>query len=259
MAKGSKIWNADNLPADSAFKFQVTDAADILKEASENFVHHQAEAWRQVRRWADDQMEIVEVQEGGSPNGPGASLALTEHLRTELPKLLRRYAITSLLDVACGDLNWMRHVDLSMIANYFGWDIDEELIIRAQTRAAEMVGHPHTWFEVRNVAETSFPNVDCILARHILIHFPNDYITAILDRIRDGHATYLLASNFPDATNDFVYDPTRYAWMGYMERPVNLELPPFNLKPAVAAITEQSGPAGVLTENHELALYRLHA
>ena len=73
-----------------------------------------------------------------------------------------------------------------------------------------------------------------------------------------GRAKYLLTSNFPEATNDFIYDPTRYAWMGYMEHPVNLDAEPFGLAAhKIDAIPEQTGPAGVLTEPHELALYRL--
>lgn len=268
MAEHMRVWKADdpNSPfADGgAFQFQVTDADDLIKEASENFVHHQGEAWKQVRRWADDQMEIIEVEPGGSPNGPGASLSLTENLRTELPKLWARHDIRSVLDVACGDWNWLRYVDLSGLTNYFGWDIDPELIERCKERVKELRGHetrpspnPHTWFEVRNIIDTNFPNVDCILARHILMHLPNDYITAVLEKMKASHAKYLLTSNFPSDTNDFVYDPTRYAWIGYMEHPVNLEVEPFNLDGRCDAIDEAVGPAGVLAVPHELVLYKL--
>jgi hypothetical protein len=266
MAKGMRVWKAgDNLDESIGFKFRVTDADELVKAAAENFVEEQARAWRDVRQWADDQMELIEVEPGGSPNGPGASLSLTENLRTELPKLWVRHNIRSVLDVACGDLNWMRHVDFTDLTapehtrpfNYFGWDIDPELIVRAQQRAGEMKGNPHTWFEMHNILDTPFLNVDCILARHILIHLPNDYISAVLDEMRHSHAKYLLASNFPDETNDFIYDPTRYAWIGYMEHPVNLEAPPFNLTTKIDAIPETPGPAGVLTARHELALFKL--
>ena len=262
MAKGSRTWKAGELGDNVGFRFQVTDADDLLKAASENFIEHQAKAWRDIREWADDQIEIVGVQEGGSPNGPGASLALTVGLREELPKLWARHDIHSVLDVACGDWNWMRHVDLSGITNYFGWDVDEEMIDRCTAHAVRLAQEtgeqPHTWFEVRNIADTDFPDVDCILAREILIHFPNDYIAAIIDRMHDGGARYLLTDNFPTTTNDFIYDPAKYTWMGYMERPVNLDAEPFGLAAhKVDAIQEQDGPAGVLTIPHEMALYRL--
>ena len=268
MVEHSRAWAANdpNSPfagGAGAFKFTVLDAADVIKEGQENFVEAQAKAWRDIRSWADDQEGIVEVQKGGSPNGPGASLPLTENLREQLPGLWLTHGIKSVLDVACGDWNWMRYVDLSGIRNYYGWDVDPELITRCAQRYNEMMdAHPdkhlaHAWFDVRNVADTSFPNVDCILARHILIHFPNDYISDIIDKMRRGHARYLLTSNFPEDTNEFLYDPTRYAWVGYMEHPVNLEIPPFSLSNKIDAIPEQCGPAGVLTHPHELALFEL--
>jgi hypothetical protein len=275
MAEHSRVWSADdpNSPfaEGGAFRFSVTDADELIERASVNFVAEQAKAWQDIRKWADDQIEVMETEAGGSPNGPGSSLSLTQDLRTELPKLWARHNIHSVLDVACGDWNWMRYVDLSGLRNYFGWDIDPELVTRCVARYGEMLTpdgykdsgggwpqhYPNAYFEVRNVAESNFPNVDCILARDILIHFPNDYISAILDRMQRGHAKYLLASNFPEDTNDFVYDPTRYVWAGYMEHPVNLELPPFSLSNKVDAIPEAVGPAGVLTSPHELALFKL--
>ena len=56
-----------------------------------------------MTRWS-----LVEVQEGGSPNGPGASLSLHRRAAQELPALCARHDIRSVLDVACGDWNWMR-------------------------------------------------------------------------------------------------------------------------------------------------------
>jgi hypothetical protein len=269
MAEHSRVWSADdpNSPfaEGGAFKFAVVNADEVIARGSEHFVEEQAKAWQDIRSWADDQTEIVEVQKGGSPNGPGASLPLTENLRTELPKLLKRHHIRSMLDVACGDWNWMRYVDLTKLQNYYGWDVDPELVLRSRERAKHLSGRlaiegvstPFTHFEVRNIADTNFPNVDCILARHILIHFPNDWIGSILDKMRASPAKYLLTSNFPGETNEFIYNPAAYTWIGYMEHPVNLDEPPFSLSNKVDAIQEQTGPAGVLTYPHELALYRL--
>jgi SAM-dependent methyltransferase len=259
MAEGMRVIRAEDLGPGGAFHFGVTSDDEIWKEASEHFVEKQAEAWWQLRQWADDQMAVVEMEPGGSPNGPGASLPLTENLRAELPKLWERHQVRSVLDVACGDWNWMRYVNMSNIRDYYGWDVDPELIKRCQEHYDKLMSplRPFAHFEVRNVATTNFPNVDCILARHILIHFPNDYIVAILDKMKASGAKYLLTSNFPQDTNDFVYDPTGYAWMGYMERPLNLETPPFSLSNKIEAIPEQTGPAGVLTSPHELALFKL--
>ena len=43
-------------------------------------------------------------------SGVGASLHDTERIRTLLPQLFHDFKITSVLDVGCGDFNWIRHI-----------------------------------------------------------------------------------------------------------------------------------------------------
>lgn len=64
-----------------------------------------------------------------SVSGTGSELNRTYHLRRELPVLLSELKIRSLLDLPCGDFNWMAHVDLGAI-HYIGADIIAELIDR---------------------------------------------------------------------------------------------------------------------------------
>lgn len=59
--------------------------------------------------------------------GSGSELRTTDTLREELPKLLRYLNVKSMLDLPCGDYNWMSEVDLGGIF-YRGADIVEELI-----------------------------------------------------------------------------------------------------------------------------------
>ena len=46
-----------------------------------------------------------------SVSGTGSSLAATEVVRTVLPQIVSGFGITTLLDVPCGDFNWMQHLD----------------------------------------------------------------------------------------------------------------------------------------------------
>ena len=62
-----------------------------------------------------------------SVSGWGSELRNTEQIIRELPGFLRRFGITSMLDVPCGDFNWMRFVDLDGI-DYIGADIVPDLI-----------------------------------------------------------------------------------------------------------------------------------
>ena len=56
-----------------------------------------------------------------SVSGAGSTVQATKWLVRELSDLLRRYSVKSVLDLPCGDFNWMRYVDLSGI-DYVGAD-----------------------------------------------------------------------------------------------------------------------------------------
>ena len=53
--------------------------------------------------WADP--------EGETFSGPGSSLKQTATMRSKLPTLFQELGINSILDAACGDLNWMKELD----------------------------------------------------------------------------------------------------------------------------------------------------
>ena len=45
-----------------------------------------------------------------SVSGPGSTFDATRNIRASLPGLLERFSIRSVLDIPCGDFNWMQHV-----------------------------------------------------------------------------------------------------------------------------------------------------
>jgi hypothetical protein len=154
----------------------------------------------------------------------------------------------------------MRLVDLGDI-EYTGWDVDPGRIERCEWRIKHgdfgTVNRPNAVFECVNALTVpEIPYYDVILMRDFLGHLPNDHIAAVLAKAVKGGSTWLLASTYPDADNEFTYRPEEYAWAGYMEHPVNLEAYPFNLSKA-SAIAEDAGPGGVLTERRELGLFQI--
>src|SRR5690348_10569339 len=56
-------------------------------------------------RWGD----------GESVSGTGSKIDQTRTISTCLPEIFRRYNIQHLLDIPCGDFNWMSSVDLSSV------------------------------------------------------------------------------------------------------------------------------------------------
>ncbi len=64
-------------------------------------------------------------------SGIGSDNSQTETVVNELPKIFEKYIIESMLDIPCGDFNWMRKVNLNGI-NYVGADIVADLVVANQ-------------------------------------------------------------------------------------------------------------------------------
>src|ERR1700710_832180 len=69
-----------------------------------------------------------------STSGLGSEFDATSALRAELPRLLERLGVTSLLDAPCGDAGWINHAGLGV--RVVGIDIVPSLIETSRARAA---------------------------------------------------------------------------------------------------------------------------
>jgi hypothetical protein len=231
---------------------------EIAKQIDSNslsFIEHQTRAWGELQKW------WVEAQDFGRPpetaNGPGSTLEATEQIREWLSGLLIRYDIQTMLDAPCGDWNWMNSANIGEV-EYTGWDTDPNVIADARERLAHMKYPPDALFERVNLLTVpEIPEYDLILSRDFFAHLPNKPIQTVLRKFEDSGTRYLLASNYPDAVNDFVYKPQDFTYFGYLERPVNLEAGPFSLT-KIEATQEKPGPSGVISQPHELALFELN-
>jgi SAM-dependent methyltransferase len=223
----------------------------VDKLEGDDFLHAQAMAWRDIREFMEeDIMPLVAQAPGGSVNGPGSSLGCTEPVVAQLPALLHRYDVKTMLDVGCGDWTWMRHVDLTGI-DYTGWDVDITQVSRNRSK------FPAHRFDSENILTVEdMPRYDVILCRDVLAHLPTEHILAALAKFKASGCRYLLASTYPGADNAFDYRPEHYAWLGYCEHPVDLQERPFALA-EIECIEETPGPGGVIALPHELGLFRL--
>lgn len=226
----------------------VTPASD----SQFDFIKEQANAWSEVVSMMLENPTNAVVN--GSVNGPGSSLEYTRGLREELPKLLKRWGVTTMLDAPCGDMTWMGQVDLSGIYSYIGMDCEARLIDANKHNYAG--SQKHTFICANLLTRKRFPRVDLILSRDFLAHLTTEYIEHMVTKFRESGSTYLLASNYPGSDNRFTYIPENFTWLGYIERPHDLTSSPFCLE-RVDAIEEQRAPGGVIANPHELGLFRL--
>ena len=162
-----------------------------------------------------------------SVSGPGSSLDTTAELRSVLPGLLADLGIKSLLDLPCGDLEWIRHVPLGL-EKYIGADIVAPLIEENRKKYADFGAFLHL-----DLLKDELPAVDAIFCRDCLIHLSNRDVRVALANIARTKAQYLITTTFPDLKEN--QDTVTPYW-----RPLNLELPPYGLPAPVRTVRDYS-------------------
>ena len=181
-----------------------------------------------------------------SRSGGGSTLEQTRVISREIPPLLKELGVRHFLDVPCGDLNWMRHVDLGDV-KYTGGDVVQSIVDRNRTA----YGDGSRSFERMDIITGPLPDADLIFCRDCLVHLNYaDGLTA-LEQFRNSGAKWLLTTTFTGReANSELYEGT--IW-----RPLNLEKAPYNLPPAGRYINEECTEGNGMFDDKCLALWRI--
>lgn len=163
---------------------------------------------------------------GESRSGKGSELDTTEVIRDYLPQIIQELGATSLLDVPCGDMNWIQTLDLQV--PYIGADIVEPLIERNR------IAHPQHQFEVIDVCSDPLPSADLILMRDLLVHFSYADLALALPNIYASNARYLACTTFPELTLNADKLTGKH-------RRLNMCLAPFNWPEPLSIVDENDG------------------
>lgn len=185
----------------------------------------------QRNHWKD--METV--------SGPGSSLTNTRLVRSALPAILKKYKIRSMLDIPCGDFNWMNQVDLEAI-QYIGMDIVPEIVKANVGKWASS----NRKFEIGDITTSVLPDVDLIFCRDCFVHFSYSDIKKAIANIKKSNSSYILTTTFQNSSN---FDIVTGNW-----RPVNLESPIFNLPKPLEIILEGENEY----KDKSMALWMVH-
>lgn len=163
-------------------------------------------------------------------SGTGSTLDATASVRTKLPRLLKSIGTRSLLDVGCGDYNWMRTVGLEDI-DYIGVDIVPSLIDENQQK----YGSDHIRFVQSNAVSEPLPAADTVLIREVLFHLSFEDAMAVLRNVLSQPRDYLLVTTDNDIA--FNVDIRSGDW-----RQLNLEAAPFKFPEPEHSIKESGAP-----------------
>ena len=182
---------------------------------------------------------------GESWSGPGSSLLQTAEIRRRLPLALQHLGVRALLDAPCGDFNWMKTLALDL-EEYVGVDVVGEIVELNRARH----GAPGRRFVQLDLTADPLPRADLILCRDCLGHFAYRDIVRALANFKRSGSRLLMTTTFPAARANI--EIVTGDW-----RPLNLELPPFNLPSPLMVIDEQCTEAEGRYADKSLGVWRL--
>lgn len=182
-----------------------------------------------------------------SASGWGSDLESTRVVRSLLPELLTSLGVSTLLDAPCGDLHWMREVDLGGV-EYVGVDVVPEVVEENRS----LYGAPDRRFLVADLTRSRLPAADLVLCRDCLVHLSHADSRAAIRNLKAcaPRGAHLLTTTFPAAEEN--QDIVTGDW-----RPLNLELEPFNFSPPLRLVSEECPSDDPISRSKSLALWRL--
>lgn len=177
-------------------------------------------------------------------SGTGSTLKNTQKIIQALPVIFNQYNINTILDIPCGDFNWMKQVEFENIF-YVGADIVHELIDSNKTKFDSRF---HS-FIVADIVTDKLPQADMVLCRDCLVHLSNHDVLESLKNIQRSESKYLLTTTFPKHKN---MDIVTGSW-----RPLNLQTEPFNFPEPVEILYEDYFEMGEQYADKALGLWEV--
>ena len=159
-----------------------------------------------------------------SISGSGSTAEQTKHILSGIPTIVEKYDIKSILDIPCGDFNWMQHLHLEN-TNYIGADIVPEIISSNKEK------HKDINFEALDISEDLLPDADLIIVRDCLVHFSFADIIKTIKNLKRCNYQYILTTNFTQRSHN--KDITTGGW-----RPLNLQSDPLHLPTPLLNLVE---------------------
>lgn len=183
-----------------------------------------------------------------SVSGSGSTLKQTKIIRDEIPKILKQLNISSILDIPCGDFNWMRLIDLSDLT-YIGIDIVRPLIEQNN----RLYSNSKRKFLHLDVIKNNLPSCDLIICRDLLVHLSTKDIFSALRNFKKSGAKYLLTTTF---TGSHRLTQNKEIESGAW-RPINLCGNPFSFPEPILLINEQCTELDGMYSDKSLGLWKL--
>jgi hypothetical protein len=166
-----------------------------------------------------------------SRSGFGSTLSETKELREKIKALIQDKNIKSVIDIPCGDFNWMKEIVFSF-ESYIGGDIVENAVKTNN----EKYSNSKIKFINFDLINDVIPTSDLLIVRDIIGHLPLHDGKKIIENILNSNCKYLLSTTWAKKTesgwskcnpNDVSRENEGVEYGRFY--PVNLMESPFNL------------------------------
>jgi SAM-dependent methyltransferase len=188
------------------------------------------------RMWGNDE----------SVSGAGSTIQQTLGIVHLLPKIFEKYNIKTVLDIPCGDFNWMKTIDLSKI-DYKGADIVGDLIAKNN----QEYKRGNISFFKADILKDSLPKVDLVICRDCLVHFSDRDVIKALNNIHHSNSKFLITTSFLNR----IVNPSIVT--GHW-RPLNLQIHPFHLPLTKEVYFEGNKEANGTYTDKALVLWKIN-
>jgi len=215
--------------------FDKTYFGNLAKKGNDINVHEKFKFIYESNFWAG----------GLSVSGEGSDDIQTLQIRKYLPTLIEQYNIRTMLDLPCGDFNWMKDVDLKL-DQYIGGDIVEEIIRLNNLKYS----NPLRQFLKLNIIDDKLPKTDLLFCRDCLVHLAYKDIHKSIENIKRCGIKYLMATTFTECEEN--KDITTGDW-----RIINLEKSPFNFPQPLFILNENCTEGGGTYKDKSLGLWEV--
>ena len=160
-----------------------------------------------------------------SSSGSGSTLDVTKKVREWLPKVLDEKETNTLVDIGCGDFNWMKEIQLN--CNYIGTDIVKSVIDKNN----ELYKTDKITFIHSNAIEDKIPDGDVVICRDVLFHLSFSDGLSLIENLKNSTAKYLITTSHKDlAENEDIYTGNF--------RKIRLEIAPYNFPKPINELFE---------------------
>ena len=185
-----------------------------------------------------------------SLSGPGSENNQTQVLESELPDFFKTYNINSVLDIPCGDFNWMKNVIFPYVREhelkYIGADIVDSLIKDNLAKYSS----EHIDFLKLNLITDELPKTDLIFVRDCFVHLSYKDIQKAMHNIKKSGSKYLMSTTFTSHHDN--HNIPNGDW-----RPINLQDAPFNFPEPEYVLIEKCTHGDGAYQDKAMGMWRI--